>query len=297
MEEYEITCVGNFTKDTIVTPRERSVVCGGGFNYGCHAARALGRSTAAITRLAREDRGVVDALEALGVAVRASYCDHSTCLTLDYPSDNPDERVLTVTSLADPIGVAQIGCIRSRAFVVGASFRGEVEYEALALMAERAELLSIDVQGFVRVVEEGRIRYRPWPELERVLPLASVLKTDRSEAEFLTGCGDCRGACRLLYERGAREVLLTHRDGIVLFDGRRFYEAPFLSRSLVGRSGRGDTCVASYVAGRLDAEPQEAIRWAAALTSLKLEAAGPFHGTRSTVEKMVEERYGWPVPH
>lgn len=297
MEGYEVTCVGNFTKDTIITARGRSVVPGGGFNYGCHAAHALGRKTAAVTRLAAEDRCVVEALEALGVAVHASYCEHSTCLTLHYPSDDPDERVLTVTNLADPIGVSHVEAIRSRAFVVGSSFRGEVEYEALALMAEHAELLSIDVQGFVRVVESGQIHYRSWPELERILALASVLKTDSSEAEFLTGCSDRRKACRILAERGAREVLLTHRDGILLFDGKRFYEAPFLSRSIAGRSGRGDTCVAAYVAGRLDADPQEAIRWSAALTSLKLETPGPFRGTRSDVAKMVEECYRRQTPH
>ena len=48
---YDITLIGNYTKDKIVTPGEIKYVDGGGFNYGAHAAIALGAKTAAITRL------------------------------------------------------------------------------------------------------------------------------------------------------------------------------------------------------------------------------------------------------
>jgi hypothetical protein len=40
--EYDITLIGNYTKDKIVTPTETKYVDGGGFNYGAHAAIALG---------------------------------------------------------------------------------------------------------------------------------------------------------------------------------------------------------------------------------------------------------------
>ena len=48
---YDITLIGNYTKDKIVTPSEVKHVDGGGFNYGAHAAVALGAKTSAITRL------------------------------------------------------------------------------------------------------------------------------------------------------------------------------------------------------------------------------------------------------
>ena len=48
---YDITLIGNYTKDTVVTPAETKYVDGGGFNYGAHAAIALGAKTAAITQL------------------------------------------------------------------------------------------------------------------------------------------------------------------------------------------------------------------------------------------------------
>ena len=96
---------------------------------------------------------------------------------------------------------------------------------------------------------------------------------------------------RRLLIGGPREVVLTHRDGILVYDGDAFYETDFYPEKLVGRSGRGDTCVASYVARRLNGSPSEAILWAAALTSLKMEAEGPFKRNIQEVEELIRRRY------
>jgi sugar/nucleoside kinase (ribokinase family) len=61
---------------------------------------------------------------------------------------------------------------------------------------------------------------------------------------------------------------------------------------LVGRSGRGDTCLGSYVAARLNAPPAEATLWAGAATSLKLEAEGPLRKSRPEIEEFKRRMYG-----
>lgn len=295
--EYEVTCVGNFTKDTIVRGGRESVVNGGGFNYGCHAARALRRRTAAVTRLAVEDKQVLEELEQAGVDVFPSYCESSTCLRLEYTNEDLDERTISVTSFAEPISAKELDGLRSRAFVVGPSFRDEIDLDALAVLAERAELVSIDVQGFVRKVVDGLLYNRPWDNQDKYFHLASIIKADVQEAEFLTGKSDPHSACEILHDRGAREILLTHCDGVVAFDGHRFFDVPFVARSLDGRTGRGDTCVASYVAARLEEDPPEAILWAAALTSRKMEVPGPFRGSFDEVAETVEREYRGRFPH
>ncbi len=95
---------------------------------------------------------------------------------------------------------------------------------------------------------------------------------------------------RGLLHWGPREVVLTHRDGVLVYDGDAFHEADFFPKKLVGRSGRGDTCVASYVARRLNGPPSDAILWAAALTSLKMEAEGPFKRDLREVEELIQEK-------
>ena len=39
---YDVVCIGNYTKDTIVNPFGTSYVDGGAVNYSAHAAARLG---------------------------------------------------------------------------------------------------------------------------------------------------------------------------------------------------------------------------------------------------------------
>lgn len=288
---YDVVCIGNFTKDTIVTKTGSRVVPGGAFNYGAHAAKALGARTAAVTRLAREDADVIRELESFGVDVRVTYSPESTSLRLDYPTENPDDRTMTVTANAGPFAPREVEGLTSKSFILASSFHGEIGIDVIETLLGQNAMLALDVQGFIRRLADGHLFYSFWDERRRVLPLLSVLKTDAVEARYLTGESDFHAAARVLQNAGAREILLTHRDGVLVFDGKRSYEAPFLPGQIVGRSGRGDTCLAAYVARRLVSPPAEAIVWAAALTSKKLEVDGPFKGDYAAVERFVAESY------
>ena len=87
--------------------------------------------------------------------------------------------------------------------------------------------------------------------------------------------------------------MLTHRDGVLVYDGRRCYEAGFYPRRLVGRSCRGDTCIAAYSCRRLVSKPADAAIWAAAVTSLKMEGNGLFSSSPSDVERLIQKRYAF----
>jgi sugar/nucleoside kinase (ribokinase family) len=289
---FDLVTVGNYTKDTIVTQAGTRHVDGGGYSYAAHAASLAGIRVAAVTRLAAEDAGVVEPLRQRGVEVYAHASPSSTLMRLEYPTANVDERILTVAAVADPIGLEHLANLRSRAFLVSASIRGEVPLEVLQALRERAELLALDVQGYVRVVtDQGRLKYEPWPEQAAVLGLVDILKSDAVEAEFLTGQTDLRAAADALAAFGPREIVLTHRDGLLVRTDGRYHEVPFLPQPLRGRSGRGDTCVGSYTSRRLLADAADATRWAAAVTTLKLEAEGPVRGTAADVMALLEERF------
>ena len=119
-----------------------------------------------------------------------------------------------------------------------------------------------------------------------------IPKIDAVEAKILTNESDITTAARMLSEMGPREIVLTHRDGVLVWADGRCYEAGFFPQKLIGRSGRGDTCVAGYVAKRLASSPEEATIWAAALTSLKMEAEGPFRREIGLVEDLKRRMYG-----
>ena len=288
---YDITFLGHYTKDTIVSANGTRIVDGGAVFYGANVASRMGLRTAVVTRLSREDFRVVEQVEKLGVRVFAKTTPKSTCLRLEYPFSNVDERVIRVTSKAGPFAPEEVKHIETRALVIGGSMRDEISLRVMKKLAHKTDSIAADAQSFVRIDREGTLVSAEWPEKQAVLAIVQVLKADAVEAELLTGSADIRVAAKILHKLGPREIVLTHRDGVMVYDGDQFHEAGFFPKELVGRSGRGDTCIASYVASRLNASPAEATIWAAAVTSLKMEAEGPFRRDIVEVERLIEEKY------
>ena len=289
---YDLAIMGNYTKDKIISPTGTRYVDGGGFNYGVHVGALMGLKVAAITRLAREDDHVVQNLRDLGVDVYPFYSRQSTHMQLYYPTTDVDQRVLSVTSVAEPFEPEHIRNLQSRAFLINASTRGEVSLEVIKELHKKDTLIVADVQGFVRIIDDdGTLKYDTWPGKEEILSYIDVLKSDAVEAAALTGLTDHREAVKKLSEYGPSEIVLTHREGLLVYANEQFYEAPFLPDKLIGRSGRGDTCIASYMARRLSADPAEATIWAAAVTSLKMEAEGPIHRTLPEVDGIIKNKY------
>ena len=291
MREFDIAFLGHYTKDTIVLPHETKIVDGGAFNYGARVAVKMGLRTAVITRLAQEDFEVVEDLTRMGVEVFATPTAQSTSLKLVYPTRNLDQRTVYNVGSAGAFTPAEVAPVQARVFHIGASIRGEVPLEVIEALAQKEARISLDVQGFLRVSRGGELVHEDWPEAAQVLELVDVLKADAVEAEVLTGRTDLQEAARALAELGPNEIVLTHGKGVLVFADGRFHAAPFWARRMKGRTGRGDTCTAAYLGKRLTASPAEATIWAAALTSLKMEAEGPFTREMGEVEELIRERY------
>jgi len=179
----------------------------------------------------------------------------------------------------------------ARVVHIAGLMRGDVDESVIEAAAERSDV-ALDVQGFLRCGRsDGSMEFEDWPRKRALLPLIRYLKTDAAEAEILTGTADRRAAAAMLYQWGSREIMITHNTEALIYDGENYYAEPLRPRNLSGRSGRGDTCFASYITERLTRGIPEALRTAAALVSLKMEAPGPFAGTRGDVEEYIREFY------
>jgi len=288
---YQIAFIGHYTKDIIVSSTGTRVVDGGAFNYGANVAARMNLKVQAVTMMSSEDSEVVSDLEKLGVKTDVTWTPESTCLKLVYPSDNPDERAIYVSSWAGPFTPEKIIPIEAEVIVVGASMREEIPLKIIKEIAQKDSVLAADIQSFLRINDNGRLVARPWPEKEEVLSCIDILKTDAVEAELLTGERDIKKAAFLIKEMGPREVIITHKEGVLVLAEEKFFQASFYPRELIGRSGRGDTCLAAYMSKRISSSPEEATIWAAAVTSLKMEAEGPFRRPIEDVEKLIREKY------
>jgi len=296
----DIVFIGNYTKDTIVTSSEVKTVDGGAFRYGAYVAAAMGLKTAAVTHLAEEDFHVVEMLRELGIEVRVFKTTSSTSLRLEYPGDDVDNRIIMVISDAGAFSSEEVRDISAKAAVFGASFRGEIGLPVIELFTRKGARTAVDLQGFLRVVRNGKLIFEEWPEEEEILSVVDVVKADAVEASFLTGIEatpwGMKEAARIIAEKGKNrdepsEVLITHKDGMIVYCRGCYYEEKFYPKQLSGRSGRGDTCIAAYMSARLNSPPQEAVVWAAAVTTLKMENSSPFSRGIEEVNRLIKEKY------
>jgi len=128
-------------------------------------------------------------------------------------------------------------------------------------------------------------------EKKQILSNTSVLKLDQTEAEVLTGHQNVNGAGKELIEFGPNEILITHEEGISVFLSYKSFFFPWKNKSSLGRTGRGDTAFISYLGSRITKNPEKSLKFAAALTSLKLEIPGPFNLPLDQVEDLIKKEY------
>ncbi|WP_241240568.1 PfkB family carbohydrate kinase [Thermotoga sp. Ku-13t] len=276
----KITFVGHVSKDINKTPSETVIVPGGGVFYGSIAAQRLGVRCVVVTKVSSQDVSLFEPIEEAGAELIALTSSQTTTIENVYPSDNPDERMSRILHTADPFETADLVHVRTNVVVVSALWRGEFPEELLKQLRQCVDTLVVDAQGFLRnVLEDGRMIYRDWWDKEKYLPLINIFKVDNNEAYVMTQEKDLERACKVLSGFGMKIVLATHKNGVIAFDGRDFYRANFSEYKMLGRTGRGDTCLASFLAALLNGKSlQEAVNLAARITSAKMQYAGPYRG-------------------
>ncbi len=287
-QAMDVVCIGHLAKDRIVVGEHGESATGGAVYYGGMVLLALGLRVAVVTRLARKDFGLLDGLKVAGAELFPVEAAETSGIENVHPDPNSDRRICHPLRFAGPLSPEDVPQIETRIYYVGPIMPGEIDPPFLRAMAARGPL-ALDVQGLLRKRVGDELITDGWPEAEEGLSLVRYLKVDDREAEALTGKRDYQRAAELLAEMGPKEVVLTHKEGVLVRAGAEPFEAPFRPRSLAGRTGRGDTCFSAYLGRRLLGDsPEEAAKFAAALTTLKLARPGPFDGTVEEVDKLLD---------
>lgn len=278
-----IAFVGHVCVDKNVVRGETETLYGGGVVHGGITAKRLGMEAVVVTKCATADRAGFGCLTEAGVQVTWLPSEASTSIQNVYPTENPDDRESRLISRAEPFTVKDLGAIiglRADVAHVNPLWFGEFPPEFLAALRPDVNQLAADAQGFLRVAEaDGRMAHRDLERKRQTLALLDVFKVDAKEAMILTGISDPRDASRAVQALGPKLVLLTHRDGVCVCDGDAVYEGAFAGFTLEGRTGRGDTCTASFFAGRARGmNLPEAAKFAAEITSRKMQYRGPYRG-------------------
>lgn len=257
---------------------------GGAVVYSGYSAAATGARVAVLPKCnpSQIDIHAVFA-GSQGVTVFKLDSDTSTSIENVYHSADRERRTCRAISRIEPYRMEEIPAVDASIYHIAGLMRGDLGEEIIEYAAGRAAA-AVDVQFLLRRVEKGQMVFDDWAEKEKYLPMIRFLKTDAAEAEILTGLSDRRAAAKQLNAWGAREVMITHNSEALVYDGQKVYTSPLKPRNLTGRTGRGDTIFAAYLCERLKRDIPQALEFAAALVSLKMETPGPFTGTRDQVE-------------
>lgn len=279
----KILFVGHVCVDKNVVRGQTETLYGGGVVHGAITAQRLEAQAIVITKCAEADRPGFGHLGAGGVENVFLPSPTSTSIRNVYPSENPDDRQSSLLSRAAPFTEADLDCIAGfRADVVHVNplWFGEFPPALLASLRPRAAFLAADAQGFLRVAEAGgQMVHREFADKHALLSRLDLFKVDSKEALLLTGEADPERAARAVHALGPKLVLLTHQAGICVCDGRETYSAAFGKYPLEGRTGRGDTCTASFLVARgRSLNFQQAATFAADITTRKMQYRGPFRG-------------------
>jgi len=293
MSMYDLLIVGQPSLDVNTDHLGRTVrEIGGAVTYSAYAASSLGHSVLALAKCNPEEidlRGLF--AQAANVTLAPCAAESSTSISNTYHTADKERRTCRVISRIPPYTPADLPAERAAIYHVAGLMRGDIGEGVIEAAAQLGDV-AVDVQGFLRCARpDGLMEFEDWPRKRELLPLIRFLKTDAAEAEILTGTDDRRKAAAMLYEFGSREIMITHNTEVLVYDGSSYYAEPLRPRNLSGRSGRGDTCFASYITERLTRGIPESLRTAAALVSLKMESPGPFTGGRADVEAYIRQRF------
>jgi sugar/nucleoside kinase (ribokinase family) len=283
---YDIAFIGHVCFDEVIPYQGApSVAPGSAVMCGALAAARVGKNVAVVTRMAPRDQMVLEPFRQNGVAVHVIPSAETTYMKVVHPTADVDERQIYQLNNAGFVSLADLPPLAAHRVHLAGITDQEFDLDFICGLKEKDYCLSADMQSFVRQVHpvQRSIAFGDVPDKKEIVRRLDMVKLDGVEAKVLTGTDDLAQAARIIEAWGCPEVVITQADGVLVqVSGQTFYER-FSNRSVVGRTGRGDTTFAAYLARRMDHNAAEALKFAAALVSIKMETPGPFNGTLAEV--------------
>jgi sugar/nucleoside kinase (ribokinase family) len=279
----DITSAGFFTIDSIILPNRQSpfVVLGGSAAYVSFASGHLGARVSVISKVGgdfpvayswwlRQEN--VD----LAGLVRVENA-RTTRFELRYSTDLSD-RILTLRDRAPSITVEDLPNSLKTKVIHIAPVAGEITYEVVEKLRDRAEVLSLDPQGLVRCFDEsGNVTVEPLVD-KRVLSLVDIYKSSFKEIGAVTGQSELSAAMKAVHNLGVKIVIVTlgANGAAVSVEGAIHNVPAYKPDKPVDPTGAGDAFIGGFLAEYVRGED---CAWCScigsAAASLVVEGIGP----------------------
>lgn len=289
----DVMTIGHSSLDRNIDADGSEVVeVGGAVLYSSAAAYSLGHSVLALTKIKAGEEYRLDSFAVPRANIKVLPAEEATSIENRYLTADKEKRLCKGISQGDAFVKADIPSEAVKVYHFAGLIYGDYEDGLIDFLAAK-DKVAVDVQGFLRHrnPETGEMYFEDWADKMKLLPKIHYLKTDAAEAEILTGLTDRYEAAKLLHKWGAKEVMITHNTEVIVYDGKKIYACPIRARNLSGRSGRGDTTFAAYIAERQRRSVEESLIWATAAVSMKMEKRGALRAQRRDILNYIKEIY------
>jgi sugar/nucleoside kinase (ribokinase family) len=283
---YDIAFIGHVCFDEVIPYQGRPHVApGSAVLCGALAARRVGKEVAVVTRMAPKDAHILEPLQKNGVAVQVIRSTETTYMKVVHPSADVDDRQMVQLANAGMFTTADLPRLKARYVHLAGITDQEFDLDFIRGLKGKGYCLSADMQSFVRQVDpiSHNIAFKDVPLKKEIVHQLDMVKLDIVEAQVLTGTDNLAQAATIIEAWGCPEVIITQAEGVLANTGGAQYYEKFTNRNNIGRTGRGDTTFAAYLAWRKEHNVAEALKFAAALASIKMETPGPFNETLDDV--------------
>ena len=258
---------------------------GGTSFYFSNAIRNMDVKYSLVTALAVKEMRFADELRDKGTEILVLPSTNTVYFENIY-SENQDHRTQRVSQKADPFTAEQLADTAARIYHLGPLLADDIPVSLIKYLSEKGKV-SLDVQGYLRKVENEAVIHIDCADKREGLRYVSILKASEYEMEVLTGTPDVRKGAKILASWGVKEVIITMGSrGSVVYKDHTFYDIPaYIPNAVVDATGCGDTYMAGYLYQTIrGATPQDAGEFAAAMATIKIESSGPFTGNNADVQ-------------
>lgn len=287
MTNFDICVIGHITKDIIRIKDEQKIIPGGVPYYCLLALQNLGLNNCLVTKFATEDQHYLESFSKTNINLFCYNSQQTTIFEDIYPETNTDIRIENVHAIAEPFIINDIPNISAKIYHLGPLTQKDISLDIIQYLSTQGKI-SLDVQGFLREIEQNKVKKVDWQEKDEALAYISILKADEIEAKILSGEENLKKAAIKLSNYGIDEIIITYGSkGSLIYYQEEFYSIPpFPPKNIVDATGCGDTYIGGYLYKRLQfADIEEAGNFAAVMASLKLEQLGAFQGSEEDINK------------
>jgi len=292
MKAFDIVTGGHLSIDYIRPPRVNAFkkAIGGSPAYVSFAARKLGARVGVISKVGEDfPKAYVSMLKRSAVdlfGLEMVQNSRTTSFALEYYTES---RRLSLKSRAPPITLEDVQLEFEAKAIHVAPIASEISSEVVDALRKKADVLSLDPQGFLRKFNaKGRTSPKKW-NADEVLELVDVYKSSLPEIRAVAGKSNLKVMMKRVADYGLKIVIVTlgAKGAAFLFD-KTFHHIPSIPpKRLIDPTGAGDVFAGAFLAEYArKKDPLWCACVGSAAASFKVETFGPV--LKSTTKEIYE---------